>query len=481
MARKQNLLNDLRLREAVAKAIEKARASKASTNAERFNDGGGLILVVTAAGRARFLYRYSYGGASKSIWFDGTYPRDVSLAEARLWRDANAKLLDEQIDPAAARSTGAKADPTLAEYARTHFARLAPMRDQQHAERVGIDRAPWFRDVAIHCGPLARMKIDAITTSHIQAALSKYWTNQKPSPTGKRLCNVLARILKHRHVIQHRDQPYWQNPAEFETLCILLGDKPHHEKHMASLPFDKVPAFVAKLRQDETMAARLAEWIILTGCRANEACGATWSEINWKRRLWVIPPERLKTERSKDPAVAKPFMVPLSLGMVRLLRRAAANRADFAPTDLLFPGMGMFRNAPVWRRAGCPTQAYTTTAVLRRVQMIEADITVHGFRASFVLWGTTIKHRNHPEFDQAVMDRAIGHMIGAATSVEDGKAKVSSAFGSYAKNGEDFFLPRRRIVMREWSAYIDGTERPKKVAPIADARSGGVHRLRLAA
>jgi len=476
MARKQNILNDLRLLRAVEQSVEVAKATKKT---DRFNDGGGLILVVTAAGRARFLYRYPFGGTTKSIWHDGAYPRDVSLAQARQWRDANARLLDEQEDPAAARKTGAKADPTLTEYARHHFERLAPARDRKIAKVRGIERVQWFRDLSSLTGPLARMKVDAITIKHVEAALGKYWKDQRPTPSAKRIVGHLARLLKHRHVSQGNAAKYWQNPADFEALCILLGDKPHHEEHRASLPFDKVPAFVAELRKDISMSARLAEWIILTGCRSNEACGATWGEINWKRRLWVIPAERLKTEQNKDAKVAKPFMVPLSLAMIRLLRRAAENRADFEPTDLLFPGMGMFRHAPVWRRANCPTQPYTTTAVLRRVRKINPDITVHGFRSSFVLWGTSIKHRNHPEFDQAVMDRAIGHMLGALTASEDGKPKTSSAFASYANNGECYLLPRRRIVMREWSAYIDGTTRPAKTAPVSGSAS--ISPLRLAA
>jgi integrase len=464
MAAKQNQLNDLRLREAVAKA-QKDQAT------ERFNDGDGLVLVVTEAGRARFLYRYAFAGKTKSIWHEGAYPRDVSLAEARAWRDANAALLDERVDPAAARETGGKANPTLEEYARAHFARLAPPRELEIAKAKGIEAAPWFRDVTVRVGSLARMKIDAIQTSHVEAALRRYWKDQRPSPSAKRITGALARLFKHRHVMQRRDAPYWQNPADFAALCIMLGNKPHHEEHRPSLPFKDVPAFVARLRQDCTMAARIAEWTILAGCRVNEACGATWSEIDWKRRLWIIPPERLKTERNKDAKVAKPFMVPLSLGMLRVLRRAAVNRTDFKPTDLLFPGMGMFRNAPVWRRAGCPVQPYTTNAVLERVKLLNNDITVHGFRSSFVAWGIAIPHRNHPPFELSLMDRAIGHLIGASTGNEDGKARHSAALGSYANNGEDPLLGQRKIVMREWSAFIDGTDRPRKAAPVRDEAS----------
>jgi len=42
-----------------------------------------------------------------------------------------------------------------------------------------------------------------------------------------------------------------------------------------------------------------ARFMLLTGCRLEEACGATWSEIDIGDRTWIIPASRRKDPRSK--------------------------------------------------------------------------------------------------------------------------------------------------------------------------------------
>jgi integrase len=35
--------------------------------------------------------------------------------------------------------------------------------------------------------------------------------------------------------------------------------------------------------------------LLLTGCRRGEVAGARWGEIDLDKKLWVIPPERFKS------------------------------------------------------------------------------------------------------------------------------------------------------------------------------------------
>jgi integrase len=55
--------------------------------------------------------------------------------------------------------------------------------------------------------------------------------------------------------------------------------------------------------------------LLLTGLRLNEACGATWSEIDLERREWTIPASRMK----KVKGGAKPHLVPLTDAMVEAI------------------------------------------------------------------------------------------------------------------------------------------------------------------
>ena len=43
-----------------------------------------------------------------------------------------------------------------------------------------------------------------------------------------------------------------------------------------------------------------ARFMLLSGCRLEEACGATWNEIDFERGTWTIPASRRKDTRSKN-------------------------------------------------------------------------------------------------------------------------------------------------------------------------------------
>ena len=72
-------------------------------------DGDGLHLTVGHNQSKRWVHRFMFQGKRRDMGL-GSYPT-VSLAEARLRRDQNKRLLSEGIDPIeAAKTTRAKAD-----------------------------------------------------------------------------------------------------------------------------------------------------------------------------------------------------------------------------------------------------------------------------------------------------------------------------------------------------------------------------------
>jgi integrase len=447
--------NDFELKKAVDRAL--AAGSEAT-----FPIRKGLSCVVLDSGKARFVHRFPWAGGYPTMWLDGCYPDDVTITSALDWCEANNLLLEDGVDPRAARDTGATANPTLAEYCRANYERLAPFADKVD---YGVERSRWMCDLTKYTGTLARMKIDAIRAEHVEAVLGKYWKNGIPRPTARRIADQLAKVLKHRHTTQRRNAPYWQNPADFEAMCFILGEGEHFHKPRPALPFELVPAFVAGLRELEGMPARCLEWVILTGCRAKEATGARWCELDLTgKRTWTIPASRLKSERRKGEDGA-PFVVPLSYAMCRLLQRVRKHREglDLGPNDFIFPSYGRARSRAGAREAGIVRRQLSNQALWYVVKALNPDICTHGFRSSFVAWGKSIPHRARPPFPLAVMDRAIGHMIGAKTAAEENEARLSQALGRYARNGQfgDVFLPERKLVMREWSAYLNPNAPPR--------------------
>jgi len=63
------------------------------------------------------------------------------------------------------------------------------------------------------------------------------------------------------------------------------------------LPYADIGVFMRELHGREGTAARALEFVILTVARVSEAVNARWDEIDSKRRLWIVPAERMKAGR----------------------------------------------------------------------------------------------------------------------------------------------------------------------------------------
>lgn len=402
----------------------------------KFADGGGLYLIVTAAGRARFIHYFRFAGKDRERWFDGEYPDQLKLADARALRDADRALIRSGIDPikaARADAVVSKGIPTFAEYAKAHADFLAPGREDC--------RVQWLRQMTglpatgEDVGALAAMPIDSIKRDHVKEIIAPLWLT-KPN-TAATILGRISRVLDHRYV--NTDQDERVNPADFKNMQRAIGRKyEDHRKNHPSLDYQQVPDFLARLALRSQMSARVLEMVIATGCRVGEITGARWNEIEWRpvlspghkgalptRRfhpVLVIPAERMKTEHDTK---GEPHVIPLSLAMFRTLRRAMPPHG-FKPTDLIFPnGRG---------------NEYPSKDVARHVHQLagKGAATTHGFRSSLVNWGTAIEHRARPEFARDLMDACLAHKLGN---------EVSQAYL------RDRWLERRRIVMREWSRY----------------------------
>jgi integrase len=88
-----------------------------------------------------------------------------------------------------------------------------------------------------------------------------------------------------------------ENPASRELVKARLGKLQKDVEHHPALPFADAPAFLAELRERDSTSARALEFTVLTSVRTNETIGATWDEFNLKKKLWIIPAERMKADR----------------------------------------------------------------------------------------------------------------------------------------------------------------------------------------
>jgi integrase len=100
--------------------------------------------------------------------------------------------------------------------------------------------------------------------------------------------------------------------------------------------------------------------MVLTAARPSEALEARWAEVEFDRRLWTVPPERMKS--------AKQRVVPLSTAALAVLDRQQKVRTG----DAVFPG-----------RSGSPL-SYASFATAPAKAGIDA-CTPHGWRSAFVI------------------------------------------------------------------------------------------------
>jgi integrase len=78
---------------------------------------------------------------------------------------------------------------------------------------------------------------------------------------------------------------------------------------------------------------RAAEFIILTAVRTGEARFMRVGEVDFEKKLWTVPAERMKTE---DDAEGKPHEVPLCARAVAILKEVIAKGAP--PDAYVFSG-----------------------------------------------------------------------------------------------------------------------------------------------
>ncbi len=111
------------------------------------------------------------------------------------------------------------------------------------------------------------------------------------------------------------------NPARWAgNLKELLPppSKIAKEKHHPALSLDDAPRWFAALQDREGFGARALEFAALTATRSQEVRGATWEEINFEKRLWIIPGERMK--------MGKEHRIPLPARAVALLERCHGSK-----------------------------------------------------------------------------------------------------------------------------------------------------------
>jgi integrase len=389
--------------------LSQVRIGRAMKRQCSLNDGGGLYFVSRPPNGASWIFRFSRHG--KDRWMGiGQYPT-VTLGDARARATDARRLLIDDVDPIENRRQQ-RAQTKLQLVRQMTFAQCAALYITSHktAWRNAKHSAQWDATLKTYVYPLiGSLPVAAVDTSLVMKVLQPIW-NAKPE-TASRLRGRIEAILNWATVSEFRTG---LNPARWRGhLDNLLParNKIARVEHHAALPYVDVPAFMVKLLQQEGVAARAFEFLILTAARTGEVIGARWPEINLREKLWTIPAERMKA--------GKEHRVPLSPRAVEILEaiRPGPSEAD----GFVFPG----------NKANKPLSNMAFLMLLRRMERV--GMTAHGLRSSFRDWCA-----ERTNFPSEVAEMALAHAVGS---------KVEAAY----RRGD--LYGKRQQLMDHWATF----------------------------
>jgi len=399
----------------MARAIHKltARAAETISKPGRHGDGGGLYLSVSADGRRRWVFLYTWRGKLREAGLGSASKGGVTLKAARDKAAEGRAFVKAAVDPIAEwNRPEAEAVPTFAKMADDYVdAQKGGWRNEKH-------RAQWTMTLTSYCEAIRNTPVDAIDTEAVLSVLKPLWA--RAPETASRLRGRIEAVLDAAKAKGHvgRNEA---NPARWRGhLDKLLPKRSKLTRgHHAAMPYKDVPKFIGELILREATAARGLEFCILTATRTSEALQARWSEFDLDDKLWILPAERTKAGRA--------HRVPLSDRAMNILREMEKAKAG----DYVFPG----------NRAKRPLSNMAFEMLLRRAK---SKFTAHGFRSSFRDWAG-----NETHFPRELAEHALAHVIG------------DKAEQAYRRSDA---LARRRELMDAWARYCDGAAADNVVA-----------------
>jgi integrase len=370
--------------------------------------------------------RYSRNGHTHDFGL-GAYPQ-VSLAAARLARDAVLAKLRDGIDPVEERRAQRLA-PKLERARAMTFRQCADayITAQEVGWKNAVHRYQWPQTLEAYAYPVfGDLPVAEVNTALVMKAVEPIWLTK--TETASRVRGRIERVLDWAATAGYRpvDQP---NPARWKGhLANLLPkrSKVAPVKNHEALPYAELPGFYTVLAEQTAVGALALRFLILTTARTSEVIGARWDEINLVEKLWVIPAERMKAGKEHRVPLSEP-----ALDTLAVLKK-------LPPSPFVFPANP--------RR---PVSNMIMLMTLRRVSRV--NFTVHGFRSTFSDWVA-----EKTGFPSEVREMALAH-------------KISNAVEAAYRRGDLF--EKRRELMRQWAAYCTGPAPAGEVVSLADARN----------
>ena len=380
----------------------KIRNLKRKKKLYRVADSQGLTLEINPNGSKLWRHRYRFNNRATMMSL-GPYPL-VTLLEARQARDKNKQMLLKGINPKQAKI---ELNPPVRATFEEMFSKWINKNKNQWS--MGYVEDTIQRSNNYLLPKLGNIPIEDIKSSEIRNLLLKIQDTGKLDML-KKVRSILNGIFKYSVGMDIiKINPVRDLPND------IFEKKP--EKHYATITDPKeIPWLLDKLEQyvgtyEVRAALIIAPHLFL---RPTELTGLLWSEIDFDNHLIRINVERMKTK--------KPHLVPISKQVLKLFQNLRNVNAD---SDFVFPTS---------RNITKPITSDSLRLALRRVGVGKDKMTPHGFRS---MASTRL---NELGYGPDLIEIQLSHLP---------VNKVRAAY-NHAE-----YLDERRIMMQEWSDYLD--------------------------
>lgn len=280
------------------------RHAKPKEKAYRLADSGGLYLDVLTTGKRVWRLKYRFLGKEKLLTI-GKYPT-ISLIDAGEKRDVAKEALGTGVDPGRQKQE----QKTLARFKGTQTVEVIAREWHRASE------ATWSPGYAKHI--LSRLKqnvfpfighqpISALTVQHLLACIQKV-EDRKKHDLAHRVLQMMGQIMRYA-VITGR--------AERDLTTDLKGSLKKYKKgHFAAIDAGQLPELLKALESNEARLFKptilALKMMLLTFVRTGELIYANWDEFDLKKKMWVIPAQRMKMRVAHQ--------VPLSQQAIAVLK-----------------------------------------------------------------------------------------------------------------------------------------------------------------
>lgn len=258
----------------------KLKALKHKTKSYSVSDERGLFIEVLKTKKV-WRMRYRLSGKQEKITF-GEYP-DISLLEARAKREEARKLVAKGISPARQKQKIKREEKTLdtvEDFSQVWFDEVATLRNKNPKTIKAIIK----NDVVPTIGYL---KLKEVTVSDVLKVTDKI-KNRGSDYSALLARSILKRMFSYAI---SREKAVFNPAAAIEAQFIATAksrDVALEPKEIGQLLRG---IYKASFKRAYKLALHL---LIITMVRKSELIEAKWKEIDFDKKQWTIPAERMK-------------------------------------------------------------------------------------------------------------------------------------------------------------------------------------------